>query len=310
MSGSRNQRVSQSTKAKSVTPSSDQFPVLTLVLKDGATASTREDPNLVILKYIIAHIRDFNGMDVKFKFIRFTSDSLTKDVIAKLKAKKIQYFPTLISPKGKLIWGPQGIRSYLEDKIRQYRQSLAPKVDNSPLTECQELSDFWRRAIEIDNRESISDEKKEEDLSGLAKAAGRRQQPKHRRVDTDDMEDEDEQRFQKALDAKRKQSKGGSTTNSRRGGGPQIPQKIRDANMNSEDHEMAARLGVSVGGRANGVTRGDHVGEPDDNIDIPQISAETMDQLRAGMDDDDADAREDAKILQMLIDRSAGSGDH
>lgn len=286
---------------------------MTLIIKDAPGGTTKEDPNLAILKFIVSHLNDFKNMGVVFKFIRFTQSSLTKDAIAKLKAKKVQYFPTLISSRGKLVWGPQGIRGYLEDGIRNYRKSLAPRKDNSQLTDCQELSDFWRSAIEIDNRESISDEKKEDDLSGLAKAASRKSQPKHRRVDTDDMEDEDEQRFQKAMEAKRKQGGGG---NRARGGNgnrsPNMSSKIQNANMNAEDHEMAARLGISVGGRANGVTMGDpagHVSEPDDNIDIPQISAETMGQLRAGMpDDDDADAREDAKILQMLIDRSSGSG--
>jgi hypothetical protein len=289
----------------------DAAQIMTLVIKDAPAATTKEDPNLAVLKFIYSHIRDFNSMGVTFKFIRFTADSLTKDAIAKLKAKKIQYFPTLISPRGKMVWGPQGIRGYLEDGIRNYRKSLAPKRDDAALTDCQELSDFWRRAIEIDNRESISDEKKEDDLSGLAKAAGRRPQPKHRRVDTDDMEDEDEQRFQKAMEAMKKGNKSGGRSGGR-GGAPSMSSKIQNANMNSEDHEMAARLGVSVGGHANGVTKGDnqgHVSEPDDNIDIPQISAETLDQLRAGMPDDDADAREDAKMLQMFIARSSGSGE-
>jgi len=298
---------------------------MTLVVFDnearvrGNKDQLKGDFNLETLKFVAKHADDFRQMNVKFKILRFTKKTLTPKVKQTLKTKKIERLPALISPSGKIRWGVQGITQYLEDGIRNYRQSLhppQPKPDEIKFTECQELSDFWRKAIELDNRDPISDEKKDEDLGNIAKRASAKPQPRHRDTLRDPDEDDEDERFQKVLaNSKRR----GATARQTPGGpgarrvpnnatAPGMRDKIKNAKMNNEDHELAARLGVSVNGVDNGVTRdGNRLEEPDDNIDIPRVSAETLNQLRTGMPEDDGDAREDAKMLEMLITRSAGT---
>lgn len=272
-----------------------------IVVKDSSTVPTKTDPNLLILKFIRQHISDLLNMKVRFKFMRFTDHTLTSDAKAALKMKRVTNFPSMITPKGKVYWGVQQIRGYLETGIRNYREtnmhSRDIRRDNGGFSDCPELSRFWMDAIEINNKEQIDDEKREPDFGRVMNM-----QRQTKNNDKDPYDFDTKMQMAKARRNQQQQSQQGPSRQGMqnrppRPGMPQMRHQIANAQINDQDIQLANKLGINMDTPA-GRAAGSGLAEPEDNLDIPDVDPATLRSLQADNIGDDPEDHRDAEMMR------------